>query len=136
MLKNYIKNWKRIDDDMAADVAQRERSKIKCYASAFSNIYIYWLRHFFKRKIYEHVSKNVLDESYDAPRTQPLYGRGWWKHSYKFIHSLLKLLTFAFKRIKTQTPVDILSISCIKTMIQLFDQFEVLIPKCLHLSNS
>ena len=38
MLKNCIKNWKRIDDDMAADVAQRERSKIKCYASAFSNI--------------------------------------------------------------------------------------------------
>ena len=26
-------------------------------------------------------------QSYDAPRTQPLYGRGWWKHSYKFIHS-------------------------------------------------
>ena len=40
MLKNCIKNWKRIDDDMAADVAQRERSKIKCYASAFSNILI------------------------------------------------------------------------------------------------
>ena len=41
MLKNCIKNWKRIDDDMAADVAQCERSKIKCYASAFSNILIY-----------------------------------------------------------------------------------------------
>ena len=40
MLKSCIKNWKRIDDDMAADVAQRERSKIKCYASAFSNILI------------------------------------------------------------------------------------------------
>ena len=40
MLKSSIKNWKRIDDDMAADVAQRERSKIKCYASAFSNILI------------------------------------------------------------------------------------------------
>ena len=40
MLKNCIKNWKRIDDEMAADVAQRERSKIKCYASAFSNILI------------------------------------------------------------------------------------------------
>ena len=40
MLKNCIKNWKRIDDDMAADVAQCERSKIKCYASAFSNILI------------------------------------------------------------------------------------------------
>ena len=40
MLKNCIKNWKRIDDDMATDVAQRERSKIKCYASAFSNILI------------------------------------------------------------------------------------------------
>ena len=37
MLKNCIKNWKRIDDDMVADVVQRERSKIKCYASAFSN---------------------------------------------------------------------------------------------------
>ena len=35
MLKSCIKNWKRIDDDMAADVAQRECSKIKCYASAF-----------------------------------------------------------------------------------------------------
>ena len=40
MLKSCIKNWKRIDDDMAADVAQRERSKIKFYASAFSNILI------------------------------------------------------------------------------------------------
>ena len=40
MLKNCIKNWKRIDDDMATDVAQREHSKIKCYASAFSNILI------------------------------------------------------------------------------------------------
>ena len=40
MLKNCIKNWKRIDDDMAVDVAQREHSKIKCYASAFSNILI------------------------------------------------------------------------------------------------
>ena len=40
MLKSCIKNWKRIDDDMAADVAQRERSKIKCYASVFSNILI------------------------------------------------------------------------------------------------
>ena len=38
MLKSCIKNWKRIDDDMAADVAQHECSKIKCYASAFSNI--------------------------------------------------------------------------------------------------
>ena len=38
MLKNCIKNWKRIDDEMAADVAQRERSKIKCYVSVFSNI--------------------------------------------------------------------------------------------------
>ena len=28
MLKNCIKNWKRINDDMAADVAQHERSKI------------------------------------------------------------------------------------------------------------
>ena len=28
MLKNCIKNWKRINDDMAADVAQCERSKI------------------------------------------------------------------------------------------------------------
>ena len=27
-------------NDMAADVAQRERSNIKCYASAFSNIQI------------------------------------------------------------------------------------------------
>ena len=44
MLKNCIKNWKRIDDDMAADVAQCERSKIKCYASAFSNILIYLTR--------------------------------------------------------------------------------------------
>ena len=35
MLKSCIKNWKRIDDDMAADVAQRECSKIKCYASTF-----------------------------------------------------------------------------------------------------
>ena len=42
MLKNCIKNWKRIDDEIAADVAQRERSKIKCYASAFSNILIYY----------------------------------------------------------------------------------------------
>ena len=38
MLKNCIKNWKRIDDDMAVDVAQREYSKIKCYALTFSNI--------------------------------------------------------------------------------------------------
>ena len=29
----------------------------------------------------------VCYQSYDAPRTQPLHGRGWWKHSYKFIHS-------------------------------------------------
>ena len=35
MLKSCIKNWKIIDDDMTADVAQRECSKIKCYASAF-----------------------------------------------------------------------------------------------------
>ena len=35
MLKSCIQNWKRIDDDMAADVAQRECSKIKWYASAF-----------------------------------------------------------------------------------------------------
>ena len=28
------KNW----DDIAADMAQRERSDIKCYVSAFSNI--------------------------------------------------------------------------------------------------
>ena len=28
-------------------------------------------------------------QSYDAPRTQPLYGKGWWKHSYKIIHSFL-----------------------------------------------
>ena len=40
MLKNCIKNWKKIDDDMAADMAQRERSKIKYYVSAFSNILI------------------------------------------------------------------------------------------------
>ena len=38
MLKNCIKNWKRIDNDMTADVAQCECSKIKCYASTFSNI--------------------------------------------------------------------------------------------------
>ena len=40
MLKNCIKNWKRIDDNIAADVTQRERSKIKYYTSAFSNILI------------------------------------------------------------------------------------------------
>ena len=45
MLKNCIKNWKRIDDDMTTDVAQRERSKIKCYASAFSNILIDYFQH-------------------------------------------------------------------------------------------
>ena len=38
MLKNCIKNWEKIDNDMAADVAQRERSNIKCYVLAFSNI--------------------------------------------------------------------------------------------------
>ena len=50
MLKNCIKNWKRIDDDMAANVAQRERSKIKCYASAFSNILISTKCHKRKKK--------------------------------------------------------------------------------------
>ena len=51
MLKSCIKNWKRIDDDMAADVAQRECSKIKCYASAFSNIYILITTLFQKKNI-------------------------------------------------------------------------------------
>ena len=49
MLKNCIKNWKRIDDDMVADVAQCERSKIKYYASAFSNILI--MTNFLKIKL-------------------------------------------------------------------------------------
>ena len=40
MLKYCIKNWKRIDDDMVADVTQCECSKIKYYVSAFSNILI------------------------------------------------------------------------------------------------
>ena len=31
-------NMKTKNDDVAADVAQRERSNIECYASAFSNI--------------------------------------------------------------------------------------------------
>ena len=31
---------KKNGNDMAADVAQLERSNIECYASAFSNIYI------------------------------------------------------------------------------------------------
>ena len=53
MLKNCIKNWKRIDDDMAADVAQRERSKIKCYASAFSNILMSYLYYF------NQIAKNI-----------------------------------------------------------------------------
>ena len=35
LLNNYKKYG---GNDMAADVAQRERSIIKCYASAFSNI--------------------------------------------------------------------------------------------------
>ena len=39
MYKNCIKNWKKkIDNDMATDMAQHERNNIKCYASAFSNI--------------------------------------------------------------------------------------------------
>ena len=38
-LKIYIKQkLETKNDDVAADVAQCERSKIKCYASAFSNI--------------------------------------------------------------------------------------------------
>ena len=52
MLKNCVKNWKRIDDNMAADVGQRERSKIKCYASAFSNIYILITTLFQKKNIW------------------------------------------------------------------------------------
>ena len=39
MLKNYIKNWKKINNDIIVDVAQRKLSNIKCYASNFSNIY-------------------------------------------------------------------------------------------------
>ena len=39
MLKNnYRKIEKKKDNDVDADVAQREYSNIKCYASAFSNI--------------------------------------------------------------------------------------------------
>ena len=39
MFKKYIiKKLETKNDDVAADVAQRERSNIKCYASAFSNI--------------------------------------------------------------------------------------------------
>ena len=35
----FLNNYKKYGgNDMAADVAQRERSIIKCYASAFSNI--------------------------------------------------------------------------------------------------
>ena len=40
MLKNCIKNWEKIHNDMAADMAQREHNNIKCYASTFSNINI------------------------------------------------------------------------------------------------
>ena len=36
--KNYRKIEKKNDNDVDADVAQREHSNIKCYASAFSNI--------------------------------------------------------------------------------------------------
>ena len=34
------------NDNVVADVAQCERSKIKCYASAFSNILIDWVIEF------------------------------------------------------------------------------------------
>ena len=37
-------------NDVAADVTQRENNSIKRYASAFSNIYIYFLFWFFKLK--------------------------------------------------------------------------------------
>ena len=36
MFKNiYKKNWKQKNDDVAANVAQREHSNIKCYTSVF-----------------------------------------------------------------------------------------------------
>ena len=38
MLKNCIKNWEKIDNDMIVDVTQCECSNIKCYISSFSNI--------------------------------------------------------------------------------------------------
>ena len=35
----FLNNYKKYDgNDMAADMAQRERSNTKCYASVFSNI--------------------------------------------------------------------------------------------------
>ena len=37
-LKNIKKKLETKNDDMAADVAQRECNKIKCYALTFSNI--------------------------------------------------------------------------------------------------
>ena len=92
----------------------------------------------FKRKIYEHESKNVLDESYKCSQDPTII---WQRMMEIFlqVHTLtIKPADFFLQNQKNQksNTSGHFATSCIKTMIQLFDRFEVLIPKCLHLSNS